>query len=517
MSSQPSSSSRVLSMRHAEFARCFGRFDFGGALCGYTPEVDTHAVLTLLAHARPRRVLEIGTALGHMTANFTRWTLDDAQIFSLGTLQETQKTSAGAREQQVEEPGRGEFGRFADQFGKAWKVFFIIADSMVYDFGRLAPLDFVFIDGGHDLEHALNDSRKAYQALDRGGWLVWHDFDSLVPWVKVREAIERLGFSEPLVHVEGTQVAFLRKQAPLPSPPVGPAHPGPVRVAWEGDPHGLHSLALVNRALCGALLDRGHDLGLIWDSKAAEGTTAIRTLDARLAARLGCGPVHGVAQGHVGHQWPPRLEPPRDGRWVLMQPWEFGSLPKNWLGALRQVDEIWAYSRSVRDCYLEAGVAPERVHVIPLGVQPEVFRPGLEPLALQPGPDFRFLFVGGTIFRKGIDVLLAAFARAFGPGDNVGLVIKDMGTKSFYRGQTAEAKIAGLRERGYSVEYIDRDLDGEELPRLYAACHCLVHPFRGEGFALPVVEAMACGLPVIVTGAGPVLDYASEETAFFIQ
>ena len=73
-----------------------------------------------------------------------------------------------------------------------------------------------------------------------------------------------------------------------------------------------------------------------------------------------------------------------------------------------------------------------------------------------------------------------------------------------------------MRERGYSVEYIDRDLDENEIARLYAACDCLVHPFRGEGFALPVVEAMACGLPVIVTGAGPVLDYASEETAFLI-
>ena len=113
---------------------------------------------------------------------------------------------------------------------------------------------------------------------------------------------------------------------------------------------------------------------------------------------------------------------------------------------------------------------PERVHVIPLGVDPEVFRPGLEPLALPPGPDIRFLFVGGTIFRKGIDVLLTAFARAFRPGDGIGLVIKDMGSQSFYRGQTAEAEVAGLRERGYPVEYIDRTLseagDGRAVRRL---------------------------------------------------
>ena len=102
-------------------------------------------------------------------------------------------------------------------FGTAHKAFFITADTMTYDFGRLAPLDFAFIDGGHDLEHVLNDSRKAYDALAPGGWLVWHDFNSPVPWVKVREAIERLGFAEPVVHVEGTEVAFLRKQAPVPS------------------------------------------------------------------------------------------------------------------------------------------------------------------------------------------------------------------------------------------------------------------------------------------------------------
>jgi len=68
------------------------------------------------------------------------------------------------------------------------------------------------------------------------------------------------------------------------------------------------------------------------------------------------------------------------------------------------------------------------------------------------------VFVGGTIFRKGIDLLLAAFGRAFRPRDGVGLVIKEMGSKGFYDGQTAENAVRELAERGYSVEYIDRDL-----------------------------------------------------------
>ena len=141
----------VLSMGGAEFAGRFGSPDVSRALCGYTRAADTHAVLTLLAHAQPRRVLEVGTVLGHMTANLTEWTPDDAHVFSLGIVRGM--VARGAAEQDNEAPSRAELGKLADHFGKAHKAYFIIADSMTYDFGRLAPLDFVFIDGGHDLEH----------------------------------------------------------------------------------------------------------------------------------------------------------------------------------------------------------------------------------------------------------------------------------------------------------------------------------------------------------------------------
>jgi glycosyltransferase involved in cell wall biosynthesis/tetratricopeptide (TPR) repeat protein len=531
-------------MSRGEFAARFGAPDVNGAICAYTRQDDTRAVLTLLVHARPKRVLEIGTALGHMTANLTRWTTDDAQVFTIDLVRGMNRARPGAFEQDVEVPGHAEWARFANEFGTAYKAFLITADTMTYDFGRLAPLEFVFVDGAHDFEHVVNDSRKSYEALAAGGWVVWHDFGSAVPWVKVRGAIESIGFEEPVVQVEGTEVAFLRKGSgewqvangernstrddPCVIEDTQPAEtnqqndrPGAprlsdVRVVWEGDFTGVNSLALVNRAICGRLRERGVRVETVDGRASREGEDPAepRLERAPQECRRPEGDL-GVAI-HVRHRWPPDLEAPGEGAWVLMQPWEYGSLPKCWLPMLRRVDEVWAYSRYVRDCYLDAGVPAERIHVIPLGVDPEVFRPGVQPMTLPQGPRIRFLFVGGTIFRKGIDALLTAFARAFKAGDGVGLVIKDMGAQSFYRGQTAEKQVAEMRDRGYQVEYIDRELSEQEMARLYATCDCLVHPFRGEGFALPVVEAMACGLPVIVTGEGPALDYASEATAFLI-
>jgi hypothetical protein len=127
-----------------------------------------------------------------------------------------------------------------------------------------------------------------------------------------------------------------------------------VRVQWEGDFEALHSLAMVNRVICHGLIDRGLDLTIIARPPGPSDERA--ELDARLRERSqGAGALSGCdTQVHVRHRWPPQLEPPSHGKWVLMQPWEFGSLPRAWIPMLRRVDEVWAYSRYVRDCYLEA-------------------------------------------------------------------------------------------------------------------------------------------------------------------
>jgi glycosyltransferase involved in cell wall biosynthesis/tetratricopeptide (TPR) repeat protein len=216
--------------------------------------------------------------------------------------------------------------------------------------------------------------------------------------------------------------------------------------------------------------------------------------------------------------WPLDPSQPREGRWVIMQPWEYSSIPRAWLAPMQNAAEVWVPSSFVRDGLVQSGVPADKVQVIPLGVDAEQFHPGVQPLLVPTNKKFKFLFVGGTIHRKGIDVLLRAWAEAFYRGDDVCLVIKDMGVGSFYRGQTSEELVARYRNtmKYAEIHYLDHDYSEQEMARLYAACDCLVAPYRGEGFGLPAAEAMACEKPVIVTGYGAALDYCDEDTAFLI-
>ena len=284
------------------------------------------------------------------------------------------------------------------------------------------------------------------------------------------------------------------------------------RLNWVGPFSDLGSLAQVNRYLTRGL---GESLGkkltcvepqaFAVEGQSRNGLARKEETKATLTVR---------------HHWPPNFEKRTEGgALVLIQPWEFGSLPSSWVHDSEQVDEFWVYSEYVRRVYVDSGVNPDRVKVLPLGVDPKIYSSNQKAFQLPTKKRFKFLFVGGTIRRKGPDALLSAYGDAFTDADDVTLVIKDFGGKGVYSGQTFESEIEAFRARIGSPEivYLNEELTDEEVAGLYVSCDCLVHPYRGEGFGLPVLEAMSCGIPAVVSRGGACDDFTPDECSYGIE
>ena len=291
-------------------------------------------------------------------------------------------------------------------------------------------------------------------------------------------------------------------------------------VKWEGSQFVNHSLALVNREMCIKLSEKQDiELSIIPYEPHKFGKEEDPERFSFIQERLNR-PLSSSVDVHIRHQWPPNFTPPPIGHWVMIQPWEYGALPKDWVEPMRwQVDELWVPSNYVREVYINSGIPDSKVFVIPNGVDYNNFNSLADPMLLDTRKSFKFLFVGGTIPRKGIDVLLDAYTFAFSRVDDVCLVIKDIGADTFYRGQSTAEQIAAIQKDGDAPEilYLKEDIPEKNMAGLYTACDCLVHPYRGEGFGLPVAEAMACGLPVLITKGGACDDFCNVRNSIFIE
>lgn len=222
----------------------------------------------------------------------------------------------------------------------------------------------------------------------------------------------------------------------------------------------------------------------------------------------------------IRQHWPPDFQPPACGKLVAIVPWEYGSIPMRWAERIRKhVDELWVPSEFCREVFVHSGVQAEKVEVIPYGVDVHTFKPDGPSWRPEGCRDFVFLFVGGAIPRKGVDVLWDAYRRAFTPEDDVTLVIKDIGSSTFYKEMTLLSRLSAAAHDPSSphLMILTEQLDDARLASLYRGSNAVVLPYRGEGFGLPLAEGLACGRPVITTGMGPAREFCPPEASYFVS
>jgi glycosyltransferase involved in cell wall biosynthesis len=208
----------------------------------------------------------------------------------------------------------------------------------------------------------------------------------------------------------------------------------------------------------------------------------------------------------VLHVCPPHTFEPFDhAQNFLFSMCEAPGLDKAVVERISKADYHFVPSSFCRSVWAKYGLDAE---VVPLGIGPEFEALDASRTIIR-GPDsrkLRFLYVGSTDKRKGLDLVAPAFKEAFeaGPGHDVSLYIKSFNAKA---------------EQNISMPYGDdrlivdtRDLNAKDLADLYGTADVFVFPTFAEGFGLPVLEAMAAGCLTIAPLTGGLTDFFSANT-----
>jgi GT2 family glycosyltransferase len=191
---------------------------------------------------------------------------------------------------------------------------------------------------------------------------------------------------------------------------------------------------------------------------------------------------------------------------------EVDGFPGEWVRQANRMGEVWVPSEFNRQGFLASGLK-RPIHVIPLGVDTNYFHPGIR-AHRNPMSDFLFLSIFEWGERKEPWLLLRAFNDTFSAREPVRLLCKVI-NRDGGLSLKQEIRKLGLRESGGRISYLfNLEFPHYQLGSLYRSADCFIASSRGEGWNMPLMEAMACGLPAIATDWGAQKEFLHDGIAY---
>lgn len=209
---------------------------------------------------------------------------------------------------------------------------------------------------------------------------------------------------------------------------------------------------------------------------------------------------------------------------------ETTAIPQDWVDRCNtRVDELWVPTHFQAEVYAASGVRRDLLVVIPEAVNAHFFDPATVPARPADG-HYHFLSVGKWEPRKGMELLLEAYWSEFKADEKVSLTLhtylykhsNPRDKKALRRQLESVASDLGLASALAAgelppVNIVSEELPTVALPAFYSHYDAFVLATRGEGWGLPIAEAMSMGLPVIVTNFSGPTEYLTKANSFLVS
>jgi hypothetical protein len=184
--------------------------------------------------------------------------------------------------------------------------------------------------------------------------------------------------------------------------------------------------------------------------------------------------------------------------------------PPSWVPYCNMMNELWVPTKWDRAKAIRAGVNVP-IYVIAQGIDPDYFHPEIAPMEIEIKQTFKFIVTAAWLERKNLGNLIKTFARTFKKTDDVCLIIKTMNL-GLVESIEDEIKKLNIPDDSGWIYVKEEDWPTSMLPSFYTMGNCFVLPTHGEGFGLPIFEALACGVPVITTAYGAPNELLRDDT-----
>ena len=197
-----------------------------------------------------------------------------------------------------------------------------------------------------------------------------------------------------------------------------------------------------------------------------------------------------------------------NGPKIAYNVWETTKQPENFFNKLKEFDELWVPSKWQRDVTIAQGYDPDKIKVVPEGVDTSVFYPETTTHELTSDGRFKFFLAGRWDYRKSTKEIIETFLKTFDKDEPVDLIVSIDNPFSGDGLETTENRLKyyGLDDERVKVIHFP---SREDYVKILKSCHVFLSCARSEGWNLPLIEAMACGIPSIYSNCSGQLEFAA--------